>query len=241
MAPLKALFKSEGVRRFLCWLGAHYIRLVRLTGRWTIVGAGPAEEMWDQGRPFVTAFWHGRILMMPCIWRRSAQIHMLISQHRDGQLIARVVSHFGIATVAGSSSKGGASALRAMLKLTRAGQWIGITPDGPRGPRMRASDGVALVARMAGIPVIPCGFSARRGKLLSSWDRFLVPWPFSDGVLIWGRPLYPPEEGDPQSLAAYREAIEAELNRITAEADRMMGRTPVEPAPPGEVRAKGAR
>lgn len=229
LAPLKRILQNDGVRDVLCWVGAQYIRLVFLTGRWSVVRGEAPLRMWEEGRPFILCFWHGRILMMPYSWRRGVAIHMLISQHRDGQIIAKTVSHFGIRTVAGSSTRGGAAALRTMLKALRGGQCVGITPDGPRGPRMRASDGVVQVARLAGVPVIPATFSVARGRTLSTWDRFLVPWPFARGVFVWGDPITVPREGDGE---AARLRIEEALTMITNEADALVGRAPVVPAEP---------
>jgi len=164
---------------------------------------------------------------MPYCWRRDRKIHMLISQHRDGQFIARTVSHFGIDTVAGSSSKGGSAALRSMLRSLKGGEWVGITPDGPRGPRMRASDGVVQVARMSGVPVIACGFSAKRRKLLGSWDRFTVALPFSRGIFVWAEPV---EVGPDCDMEEARLLVETRLTEVTQRADREMGHPPVEPA-----------
>jgi lysophospholipid acyltransferase (LPLAT)-like uncharacterized protein len=224
---IKSLTRSDAVRGALCWLGACYIRLVYFSGRWQVEGGDSPAAFWQLQQPFILAFWHGRIMMMPYCWRRDRTINMLISQHKDGQFIARTVRHFGIDTVSGSSSKGGSAALRAMLRALKSGQSVGITPDGPRGPRMRASDGVVQVARLAGVPVIPCGFSAKRRRLLGSWDRFTVALPFSAGVFIWGQPIHVSADAD---LDAARHAIEAELTRVTQEADRRMGHEPVQPA-----------
>ncbi len=227
---MKRILKSDGFRRLLCWLGAQYIRFAHATGRWQVIGGAAAQAMWRDGKPFILCFWHGRLLMMPYCWPRDRTIHMLISQHRDGQIIARTVGHFGIRTVAGSSSKGGAQALRAMVKALKAGEWVGITPDGPRGPRMRASDGVVSLARLAGVPIIPATFGAARGRVLGSWDRFLVAWPFGRGVIVWGDPIEVPRDADATALEAARQSVEDALNDITAEADRLTGRAPVEPA-----------
>lgn len=225
---LKRLLKSDGPRRVLCWVGAQYIRLVWLTGRWRVVRGEVPKAYWRRGEPFILAFWHGRLLMMPYCWDRTRPIHMLISQHRDGRLISHTVSHFGIHTVAGSSSKGGLEALRAMLKRLKAGECVGITPDGPRGPRMRASEGVAAVARLSGVPVIPATYAVNRRRLLRSWDRFLVAWPFARGAIVWGEPIKVSREDD---LDAARLAVEASLNAITAEADALCGLPGVEPDP----------
>ncbi|HXP96478.1 MAG TPA: lysophospholipid acyltransferase family protein [Telmatospirillum sp.] len=237
---VKTLTRSEGIRRLLCWLAAQYIRLVYVTGRWQVVGGAVPQAFWDEGRPFILAFWHGRILMMPYCWRRRQPIKMLISQHRDGQIIARTVSHFGIETIVGSSSKGGLAALRGMLQSLKGGTCVGITPDGPRGPRMRASDGIAQVAKLSGQPVIPCSFSTKRRRILGSWDRFAVALPFSKGIFVWGTPINVPN--DANGLREARMAIEASLNAITEQADRAMGHRPVEPAPrPEEADASGNR
>ena len=227
---LKRLLKSDGLRRVLCWLGSLYIRLVHATGRWQVIGGDAARAHWAAGRPFILCFWHGRILMMPHCWPRDRDIHMLISQHRDGQIIARTVGHFGIKTVAGSSSRGGAQALRAMVKALKAGDCVGITPDGPRGPRMRASDGAVALARLSGVPIIPATFGAARGRVLQSWDRFLVAWPFGRGVIVWGDPIDVARDADAAALGAARLRVENALNAITVEADRLTGRVPVEPA-----------
>jgi len=230
MGFAKRLGRSDRLRGFLCWLAALYIRLVHATGRWEVVGGDAPTAMWDQGKPFILAFWHGRILMMPKCWRRSAAIHMLISQHRDGQLIARSVAHFGIHWLAGSTTRGGSQALRAMLKALKAGECVGITPDGPKGPRMRASAGIVNVARLSGCPIIPATFAASRRSVLGSWDRFVVAKPFAKGVFVWGRPITVPRDADEAVLEACRLAVEDELNAITRAADQRMAMPLIEPA-----------
>lgn len=226
----KRLFAFEKVRRAACWIVAQYIRLVWLTGRWNVVAGDIPAGYWDRGQPFLLAFWHGRILMMPRCWRPQKPIHMLTSQHRDGRLIADTVAHFGIQTVAGSTTRGGGSALREMVRKVKAGEWIGITPDGPRGPRMRASVGVVAMARLAGAPVLPVTYSAAWSIALGSWDRFLLPLPFTRGVIIWGRPVEVSAETSDAGMEALREEVEERLNAITIAADMRMKRVPVEPA-----------
>lgn len=230
MSPIKRALKSERVRLFACWLGAQYIRLVGVTSRWQFVRNDIPNEYWETDRPFIIAFWHGRFLMMPHCWNAKHQIHMLISQHRDGRLIADTIAHLGIHTVAGSSSKGGAQALRAMVKLLKSGECIGVTPDGPRGPRMRASEGVIGAARLSGAPIIPATYSINRGRNLSSWDRFLVPWPFGRGVIVWGQPIHVARDADAEALEAARLEVETALNAITIEADALTNRPTVSPA-----------
>lgn len=230
MRLLKAFSRSETVRRPLCWAAAQYIRAVRYTGRWETVGGAVAADCWDRGEPFILAFWHGRILMMPYCWRRAQPIRMLISGHRDGQLIARTVSHFGIDTVAGSTTRGGSAALRTMLKSLKDGVSVGITPDGPHGPYMRASDGVVQLARLSGAKILPCTYAAARRRVIGSWDRFVLAWPFSRGVFIWGEPITVARDADDAALDAARLAVERSLNALTREADARMGHESLVPA-----------
>lgn len=167
--------------------------------------------------------------MMPCCWEHGKTIFILMSQHRDGQLSARTVGYFGIKTVAGSSSQGGAQALRALVKTLKNSDYVGIAPDGPRGPRMQASGGIISVARLSGAPVIPVAFGSTNGRCLSSWDRFLVAWPFGRRVFIWGDPIYIDRAASPEDEEAVRRQVEDALNAVTAEADRLTDRPPVEP------------
>jgi lysophospholipid acyltransferase (LPLAT)-like uncharacterized protein len=230
MRLLKGVLRSDAVRRPLCWLGAQYIRFVHATSRWEVVGAHNPAPYWQRDEPFILAFWHGRILMMPYSWPRGRAIRMLISGHPDGQIIARTVRHFGIDTAVGSSTRGGGAALRVMLKALKEGVSVGITPDGPRGPRMRASEGVVQVARLSGATVIACTYSAARRRILGSWDRFAIVWPFTRGVFVWGKPISVPRHADANAMEEARLAIERSLNEVTIEADKRMGHPPLEPA-----------
>ena len=228
---LKPILKSDTVQKVACCLGTQYIRLVHATGSWQVVGDETIRKLRREGQPFIVSIWHGRILMMPYTWIRGEQMHMLISQHQDGQLIAKVISYFGIDTVAGSTSKGGASALRGMLRTLRAGECVGITPDGPRGPRMRASEGIISLARIASVPIFPATYSVARGRVLGSWDRFLVAAPFSSGVFVWGEPLFVDRNASAKDLELARIQLEERMNTITRDADERVGRTPVAASP----------
>lgn len=232
---LKSILKSDAVRRFACWLGSLYIRLVWHTSRWDVEGREPLDERADAGKPTILCFWHGRLLVMPCCWQRPEPFQMLISEHRDGALIANIIKHFGIGWIKGSTSKsgtqkGGAQALRNMLKALKAGEYVGITPDGPRGPRMRASEGIVIAARMSGAAIIPVTYGIRSGKVLGTWDRFLIGMPFSKGYVRYGAPIDVPRNADADALDAARRQLEASLNERTAECDRLSGREPVAPA-----------
>ncbi len=230
MKPLKKIIKLKTMHRALSWLAAQYIRLVYLTGVWEVVGGEIPEKFWLKGQPFILAFWHGRILMTPYCWKQEKQIYILMSQHRDGQFSAEVVGRFGIKTVLGSSSQGGANAFRSLIKALKNGNYVGIAPDGPRGPRMRASGGIISVARLSGAPIIPVAISSTNGRNLSSWDHFLVAWPFGRRVLVWGTPIYVERTISSKDEEIARCQVEDALNHVTAEADRLTDRPVVTPA-----------
>jgi lysophospholipid acyltransferase (LPLAT)-like uncharacterized protein len=231
----KRIQRSKPAVRFTADAIAFYVRLVHNTTRWDIRGAEHPEGFWSENRPFILTFWHGRLLMIPPAWRRDRQIHMLISQHRDGELIARAMDPFGIGTVRGSAAKagkkdkGGSGALRVIVRQLKLNEHAGFTPDGPRGPRMRASTGVIAAARLAKVPILPLTYAVKRRRVLNSWDRFILPWPFNRGVYLWGEPIdvHSDATESPEQAALRLETI---MNHLCDEADRLCGHTPVAPA-----------
>ncbi len=131
--------------------------------------------------PFVALLWHGELLMAPFIFRKASpktRVNVMISDHFDGEIITRVIAPFGLKTVRGSSRKGAAKALIAALKKVKAGESIGITPDGPKGPRHSVSDGAVVIAQKAGIPIVILNCRPSRYWQAGSWDRFVIPKPF---------------------------------------------------------------
>jgi lysophospholipid acyltransferase (LPLAT)-like uncharacterized protein len=220
---LRRLLRDAQLRKVACWFIHWYIRFVYLTTRWSIEGAEWPHRLRAEGKPFILAFWHGRLLMIPMAWRRLAPMHMLISAHPDGQIIADAVTYFGVNSVAGSTSRGGSAALRAMLKRLRAGDCVGITPDGPRGPAMSASTGIVNLARLARVPIIPITYATSRRRILATWDRFHLPWPLGRGVYLWGEPIGISEELDDSGLECARRLVETRMVEMVYEAERRVG------------------
>ena len=234
-------FRQSATGQFVgAHLGALYIRLAVRTTRWQIIGQENYDEATDPSRGVIAAVWHGRLFLSPTWAPKGRHSVAMISNNRDGDLIAAIVRRFGILSVRGSSydhakrrDKGGAVAFSgAEAALIEKNALLCITPDGPRGPRMRAHRGAALLAVQTGLPVIPMTFSTARGKTSRGWDRFLIPWPFGRGVQIFGTLLWPPAPGDEAALEAFLARIEADLIAITHQADDLCGRARVEPGPP---------
>jgi len=226
---MKRLLSSYAFQALFCWIAAIYIRFVYVTGRWRVEGRGPADELIQGGTPIIAAFWHGRLLMAPTGWHYRAPLAVMISQHRDGEMIARTVHHFGVRAVRGSTTRGGAKALREMLQVVKRGNSVAITPDGPKGPRMRAQLGIVLLARLSGAPIVPATYAVSRRRLASSWDRFVIALPFSRGLYLWGTPIQVAPDADEAALEVARLAVERSLNELTQAADRRMGVEPVTP------------
>jgi lysophospholipid acyltransferase (LPLAT)-like uncharacterized protein len=241
MLPAKRVLRADWVRRRLCWLIHLYIRFVFWTSRWTIEGADIPRRLRADGKPFVLAFWHGRLLMIPMAWQQLAPMHMLISGHRDGRIIADAVRYFGIDSIAGSSSQGGSAALRAMVRFVRDGDCVGITPDGPNGPAMRASNGIIAAAKLARAPIIAITYATSRRRILATWDRFHLPLPWSRGVFLWDEPITVPADLDEAGLEAWRRTIEERMIAQTAEADRRVGREATAPGTLGRDALRALR
>ena len=238
----KRFLKSTVGQRLLARLAAGYVRVVAATTRWRVDDA-TLRPLLDKDETGILAFWHGRLLMMPRCWqRRPRPFHMMISEHRDGALIARTIAHFDLDTTGADSKRGGLGPLREMTRHLHAGGWVGITPDGPRGPRMRAKPGAIKLAQLSGHPIVPVTLALSRRRVLGSWDRFLVAGPFGRGTILFGAPIRVPRAADAAVREACRQALEDSLNALTAEADRLCTAPPVAPAPlpPGETPSETA-
>ena len=219
----RRFLRSEAVRRIACWVTHCYIRFVYLTNRWSVEGGEWPRQLTREGRTFIVAFWHGRLLMMPPAWHQLTSFHMLISAHRDGRIIAGAMTYFGIDTIAGSTSRGGSSALRAMLKQLKEGGCVGITPDGPRGPAMTVSVGTVNIARLARVPIVPLTYATSRRRLLATWDRFHLALPFGRGVYLWGEPIEITGRLDEAGLERARNLVETRMVEMLGDADRRVG------------------
>jgi lysophospholipid acyltransferase (LPLAT)-like uncharacterized protein len=219
----KWLLRRPAVKHALEWVAAGYVRLVFVTSRWQWIGNDESIRLLQTpGQSAICAFWHGRLLMMFCAWRTGGdRMHVLISGHRDGLFIANVTHKLGMEVVEGSTSKGGAKALRDLIQLLADGDCIAITPDGPRGPRGTVAVGTMALARLSGKPVIPFSFGVTRGIQLKTWDRFLLPLPFSRGVFAFAAPQHFSREIDDTTAS---ERLRLALNEATRMADEATGR-----------------
>lgn len=204
------------------WLGPWFaywtIKILGRTMRFEEVNPEIPRSLWEKGIPGIGAFWHGRLLMMPWVYK-GKELSFLVSPHRDGQVVGKALQRFGFHAILGSTAKKGFSAFKKMAKVNQDGSDIALTPDGPRGPRYHVQIGVIELAKLTGRPVVPLAFNASKRKIFKTWDHFLIPYPFSKGVFIWGEPIYVDPNGDRIHLEDKRIILEKRLNELTEKAD----------------------
>jgi lysophospholipid acyltransferase (LPLAT)-like uncharacterized protein len=202
------------------------VRALGVTLRVTETGVEALRPHWAQDQPLIYAVWHGRILMIPWLTARlrrtrgARAVRVLASRSRDGELVARWVTRFGLSVVRGSSSRGGAEALRSLAASVRAGQDVAVVPDGPLGPPERVQAGIVVLAAATGAPIVPLAFAARPARRLASWDRFLVPLPFARAAVVFGAAATVSRDVDRETARVH---VERALHDVTELADRLVG------------------
>ena len=168
-------------------LGAIAIRLLAWTWRVRVVNPEAVSALRAANAPYVFACWHGQ--MLPLLWaHRDQGIAILVSEHRDGEIIARIARTIGFNSVRGSTSRGAGRALLGLVAELQHGRAVAVTPDGPRGPAGHFAPGALVAAQRAGVPLLTVGAHASSAWHLKSWDRFLIPKPFARVNVAYGGP-----------------------------------------------------
>lgn len=237
---LKRLLAQGWMQEIIGFLVFAYIETVRRSIRWEVRGMDFIDQIHTENKPIIGVFWHGRITMALEGWNKHRDRMMAVaSRSRDAEPGQKLVNWYGVKLARGSSrnrdkpgkSKGGERAYREVLRHVCEGGSAAFTPDGPRGPRMRAGFGPVLLARDSGVPIVPFSWSTRRKTILQgSWDKHYLPAYFTTGVIIWGNPIYVPQDATQDQLEAFRQKMEDEMNRISLEADEAAGGEGVRPA-----------
>jgi lysophospholipid acyltransferase (LPLAT)-like uncharacterized protein len=204
------------VQEALGWLLASYVAFALRTTRWTLEGVEHIAPF-AGGKPVIVAFWHECLALMPMVWVLSQRLpqaqpgraHVLITRHRDGRLLRAFLRRFDLNIVAGSSTRGGARGLRNLLALLGRGEHVAITPDGPQGPKRVAAPGVAHLAALSGVPVLPCAGQTSRRWVLQTWDRMVIPKPFARGIIVCGPAIRVSREEWQEAVAVIGSALTA--------------------------------
>jgi len=210
--------KKETKEKLFTWSGTMLIRLLGSTLRIRmndegdfLTGKHPA--------PFLLAFWHNRLLAMPMVfirhYRNRKGVAALISSSRDGRMISDIIRRLGYGVVNGSSSRRAASATLELVECIQSGKDVGITPDGPRGPRYKLNSGLIFLAQKTGAPILPVHVEYSRCIRFNSWDRFMVPLPFSRVDIHFGKIHHIPENLTKEEFEAERARIENVMQPAT--------------------------
>jgi lysophospholipid acyltransferase (LPLAT)-like uncharacterized protein len=227
---LKTITRSRPAQHGLGFVFARYLGLVRRTNRWL----HEPEDIYGQLeplQPFIGAMWHGQHFMAPFLRRPQDRAASLVSRSRDGEMNAVALHHLGIRAIRGSGArgrdqrlKGGAPALRSMLKALDGGDNMFLTADIPKIAR-RCGAGIITLARMSGRPIVPVAVVTGRKLDFDSWDRASLGLPLGRGAIVAGTPIWVERDADPDALEAHRAALERDLDRVHGRAYALVGRT----------------
>jgi len=242
---MKSFLRSGPVQAVLAFLIWSYMALIGRSVRWQIEGLEKVEPLWDAPGGLLFSSWHSRIFLLPVIWTQKLrhrpnnkrQPAILISLSRDGEFVARASEKLGLQVIRGSAGnkkkadkdKGGAAAIREVSDLLgREDGVVCMTVDGPRGPRQRAAMGAALLAQRKRATIVTYALATAPAKRLNSWDRFVVPLPFTRGAIVIGD-IIKAERGE--KTESIRARMEAALNSATQRAEELVGGEFEPPAP----------
>jgi len=229
---VKGLIRSAAVQWLLSILVAGYMEAVHATMRWRFVNTEAADAAVASPEGVIGAFWHGRIALALVCRRvlKQKPTRAMISMSRDGEFIARAIDMMGMPSIRGSGikakdkakAKGGSTAFRQSLTFIEEGGCIGLTPDGPRGPNQVMQDGVVTMAKMSGAPVFLFGMAASGAISLKSWDRTLLPLPFTRGCVVFDGPLRIDRDADAAQSEATRLDWQNRLNAAQQRAEAIV-------------------
>lgn len=226
----RRLIKSSIGQRLLGLMARGLITLVIRTTRWRVDGSAEGRAVAFGSDVIIGAFWHNRLMLIGRTWPPGKPLGMVMSEHGDSRVLGAAYGRVVTRPIYGSTRKNATAAFKGMVRALREGVSVGITPDGPRGPRMRCHPGIVEAARITGSPIIPAGWSTRNRLLARSWDRFVIALPFGRGVVIYGDPIRVPRTLEESERKLYLEQIEVSITAATDQADRLMGHDPIPPA-----------
>jgi len=235
---MRSIIKKLGRNPFCQWVIASMIAAYMLTvwysSRKVVKGQLP------QGQKVLT-LWHGRLALATFFDRSHWPLYSFSSPHPDSLMITKAARLHGVRAVYGSTREGALSGFRQALRAASRGASLLFTPDGPTGPRMHAQPGVAEIARMTGLPVLPVSFSAKRCVRLKSWDRSMLPLPFNTLVLVYGTPLQLAKHNKNEGAQHFTNLLTARLTEAQNEADALAKQPLTAPATDEEIAARVAR
>ena len=207
----KKIFKYLLLQKFLAYVGYIYILFVCITSKIKIKNDQLTKKMLIDKKPFILAFWHSQLMMVGYVWKSKNTLNMLASSHSDGRFGSYIAGHFNLKNIS-IMAKNKSPSLRKVFKILNEKNYIGITPDGPRGPNKKVSEGIIKIAMHSQVPIIPLGFASNKNFKLNSWDSFLITYPFSKCNFVWGEPITIPSSTKENEIEKYKIFLEDKIN-----------------------------
>jgi len=213
----KKLLKNFFVQYILGFFTFLYIRAVKLTSSIQFENESIPKQFWNNDKPFILAFWHSQLMMIGFSWKKNNNVNILASGHSDGRFGAIVGKYFNLNNIQ-TSKKNKSISMRFIFKLLNDNNYVGITPDGPRGPREIVSEGIIKIAKSSKVPIIPIGFWSSKNFKLKSWDSFLITLPFSKCSFVWNKPLEIPYNIQENQIQHYQKLLQEKINQSVKKA-----------------------
>ena len=217
MSIRKKLLKHFIVQQLLAFIAFIYIVFVKITSNIKYENIDSPKKYWQNKKPFILAFWHGQLMTFSYTWKINKKLNILASSHSDGRFGASIARYFKLNNIP-ISSDGNNLSLRPIFKILNSNNYIAITPDGPRGPKEKVSEGIIKIAKISKVPIIPVGFGSSKNFCLKSWDSFLITLPFSKCRIVWGDSITIPENLEDQEIVTYKKIIEEKINECVKKA-----------------------
>ncbi len=209
---IKKILQDKVIQDILGFLISLYLRVCFHTSLWYVKNNKKIEEQLQKKKKIFVLFWHNRLMMAPFCWKYKNTFKMLISEHRDGRLISKAVSHLSINTIQGSSNRNKISSTKKILDEINKLNVVGITPDGPKGPKQKVKEGIISMQKKTDTIIFPLSYSAKFKIKFNSWDNFIFVLPFNKIVSVWGNPIVYDRK---KSLSNNILAVQEELDRVT--------------------------
>ncbi len=205
-------FRQRIILRIIIWAGYWVIRLIGPTLRVSISREEGAQETLEQ-RPLIVSFWHS--CMIPATYIcRNLGVRVMSSNSYDGEYMGRIIRKFGFVAVKGSSSRNAVRALLGLRRALEAGWTVAFTLDGPRGPRHKVKPGPVALARSSGVPLTMFHAAVDKAWVLNSWDRMMIPMPFSRVLLRFGKLIHVPTGASDEDVERYTAELQTSLDRV---------------------------
>tara|TARA_B100001175_G_scaffold296785_1_gene285984 strand:- start:491 stop:1153 length:663 start_codon:yes stop_codon:yes gene_type:complete len=215
MKLIKRISKSLIGQKFLGFIIFIITKFIFTSIRWKCLDISNKNLIYNSKKPYIFCCWHNKLFLGPYFLPKHFKINALQSSHSDGMMTAILFKLMKINIIFGSSKKEGSKAFFNMVKSIKKGESVAITPDGPKGPREKVKDGIIKLAQVTGAPIIPLVWFTNKNKKLDSWDKFVIPYPFSKGNYVFGKAIFVNRKLNQNELKQKKQSVEDTLKKLT--------------------------